>query len=319
MKRATLHNFDEIKRLDIMINDTVFVQKAAEIIPKVVSVDMTKRDNQQIPINIPENCPVCGSEVLVDNLLVAIKCPNNYCSERIIKSIEYFTSRDCMNIKGLGEKINRKLIEMGFITNILDLYNLSAFRSQIVVLEKMGEKNTDNLLNSIEKSKTNSYQKVLYSLGIPFVGKNTASILCYNFSNIDLLANAKIEDIENIKGLGSKVAESVVNFFSNDTNKRIIASLKEIGFKLENEIREIKFNENITNKSFLATGTLEKYTRDQVKDIILSYGGKYLSSVSKNLDYLIVGNNAGSKLQKAQKLNINILTEDEFIKMIGGI
>lgn len=317
VKRATLHNFDEIKRLDIMLYDYVYIQKAAEIIPQVIRVEFSKRDNTQIKLTIPELCPNCNTNIYFDSNLTSIICPNTYCSERIIKSIEYFTSRECMNIKGLGEKINRKLIELGFITNILDLYNLSNFKNEIIKLDKMGEKNITNLLDSIEKSKQNKYETVLYSLGIRFVGKNTASLLCSQFDTIDKLIEADEAKISNIKGIGPKVAKSVREFFDNENNIMIIKGLKELGFNLKTEKKEFNFNENITNYTFLATGTMTNYTRDEIKDLIIKYGGKYLSSVSKNLNYLIVGSNAGSKLKKAMDLNIKIITEDEFLKMVG--
>ena len=261
-------------------------------------------------------CPRGNYELHTFEDIVAIKCINPYCPEKILRLIEYFVSRDCMNIKGLGTKITKKLIDMGFITNILDLYNLKNMRDKLIELDKMGEKNVDNLLNSIEESINNSYEKVIYSLGTNYVGKTTASIVCEKYTNIDELMNANIAELSDIKGVGIKVATSIYEYFQTDNAKRIIASLKQIGFKLEYEKKELLHNENISGKSFLATGTFTNFKREDIKDIIKKYNGIYLSAVSKNLDYLIVGEKAGSKLKKANDLNINILTEDEFIKMI---
>lgn len=316
VKRASLHNFDEIYKKDIRIFDKVVVEKAAEIIPQVINVLFDKRDGSEIVINKPSICPSCNYELHTFEDIVAIKCINPYCPEKILRLIEYFVSRDCMNIKGLGTKITKKLIDMGFITNILDLYNLKNMRDKLIELDKMGEKNVDNLLNSIEESINNSYEKVIYSLGINYVGKTTASLICEKYTNIDELMSANIAELSDIKGVGIKVATSIYEYFQTDNARRIIASLKQIGFKLEYEEKELLHNENISGKSFLATGTFTNFKREDIKDIIKKYNGIYLSAVSKNLDYLIVGEKAGSKLKKANDLNINILTEDEFIKMI---
>ncbi len=316
VKRASLHNFDEIYKKDIRVFDKVVVEKAAEIIPQVINVLFDKRDGSEIVITKPSICPSCNYELHTFEDIVAIKCINPYCPEKILRLIEYFVSRDCMNIKGLGTKITKKLIDMGFITNILDLYNLKNMRDKLIELDKMGEKNVDNLLNSIEESINNSYEKVIYSLGINYVGKTTASLICEKYTNIDELMNANIAELSDIKGVGIKVATSIYEYFQTDNARRIIASLKQIGFKLEYEEKELLHNENISGKSFLATGTFTNFKREDIKDIIKKYNGIYLSAVSKNLDYLIVGEKAGSKLKKANDLNINILTEDEFIKMI---
>ena len=317
VKRASMHNFDEVEKKDIRIHDTVLVEKAAEIIPQVVNVDFSKRTGLEEKIIEPKFCPACNEKLYKSDKLVAIKCINAFCPERIMRSIEYFTSRDCMNIKGLGEKIVKKLIDIGLITNILDIYNLHNFKNELITFDKMGQKNVDNLIGNIEKSKSNSFSTVLYSLGIPYVGKTTSNLICDNITDIDKLINASFDDLVSIKGIGDKVATSIIEYFKEKNNIRLIKGLQEIGFVLETKQKEKKYNKYISGKTFLATGTLKEFTRDEIKDIIITNGGRYLSSVSKkNLNYLIVGDKAGSKLEKAKKLNIAILTEQDLLDMI---
>ncbi|MBF4806919.1 MAG: NAD-dependent DNA ligase LigA, partial [Pseudoleptotrichia goodfellowii] len=314
VKRASLHNFDEIERKEIKIGDNVIIEKAAEIIPQVVNVVFEDRTGKEQEIEKPTNCPVCGSELVKEEGQVALKCLNPVCPEKVKREIEYFVSRDAMNISGLGEKIVEKFIELGKIKTVVDIYSLKDYREELENLEKMGKKSVDNLINNIEESKNRSFNKVLYSLGIPFVGKFTANLLVKNFKNIENLKNSEIEELLQIKGVGEKVAISVHNYLNNEDNWRKINDLKGRGlnFSLENA-EEIEIEDNpIKGKNFLATGKLEKYKREEIKEIILSKGGNYLSGVSKNLDFLIAGEKAGSKLEKAEKLNVRVLTEEEF-------
>ena len=314
VKRASLHNFDEIERKDIRIGDNVIIEKAAEIIPQVVNVVFEDRTGEEKKIEKPENCPVCGSILIKEEGQVALKCLNSVCPEKVKREIEYFVSRDAMNITGLGEKIVEKFIELGKIKTVIDIYSLKNYREELENLEKMGKKSIDNLINSIEESKNREFNKVLYSLGIPFVGKFTANLLTKNFGNIENLKNLQIGEFLEIKGIGEKVATSVYNYLNNEDNWEKIKKLENVGlkFSMENtEEKEIEDNP-IKGKNFLATGKLEKYTREEIKDIILSKGGNYLSGVSKNLDFLIAGEKAGSKLEKAEKLNVRVLTEEEF-------
>ena len=316
VKRASLHNFDEIERKDIKIGDNVIIEKAAEIIPQVVNVVFEDRTGEEKEIEKPENCPVCGSILIKEEGQVALKCLNSVCPEKVKREIEYFVSRDAMNITGLGEKIVEKFIELGKIKTVVDIYSLKNYREELENLEKMGKKSIDNLINSIEESKNREFNKVLYSLGIPFVGKFTANLLTKNFGNIENLKNLQIGEFLEIKGIGEKVATSVYNYLNNEDNWEKIKKLENVGlkFSMENtEEKEIEDNP-IKGKNFLATGKLEKYTREEIKDIILSKGGNYLSGVSKNLDFLIAGEKAGSKLKKAEKLGIKILNEEEFEK-----
>ena len=316
VKRASLHNFDEIHRKDIKIGDNVIVEKAAEIIPQVVNVVFDDRTGQEIEIQEPTNCPVCNSELAHEEGLVALKCHNPLCPEKVKRQIAYFVSRDAMNISGLGDKIVEKFIELGKIKTIVDIYSLEKYRKELENLEKMGQKSVDNLINSIESSKNRDFSKVLYALGIPFVGKFNANLLTKTFKNIENLKNQSIEDLLAVKGIGDKVAVAVNTFLNDEDNWKIITDLKNIGLQFavdETNSEEIADNP-IKDKNFLATGKLQKYKRNDIKDIILSKGGNYLSAVSKNLDFLIAGEKAGSKLEKAEKLGVRILTEDEFEK-----
>ena len=316
VKRASLHNFDEIRRKDIKIGDNVIVEKAAEIIPQVVNVVFDDRTGEEIEIQEPANCPVCNSELAHEEGLVALKCHNPLCPEKVKRQIAYFVSRDAMNISGLGDKIVEKFIELGKIKTIVDIYSLKEYREELENLEKMGQKSVDNLINNIEASKNRDFSKVLYALGIPFVGKFNANLLTKNFKNIENLKNQSIENLLAVKGIGDKVAIAVNTFLNNENNWKIITDLQNIGLQFainESDLKEIADNP-IKGKNFLATGKLQKYKRNDIKDIILSKGGNYLSAVSKNLDFLIAGEKAGSKLEKAEKLGVRILTEDEFEK-----
>lgn len=314
VKRASLHNFDEIRRKDIKIGDNVIVEKAAEIIPQVINVVFDDRTGKEIEIQEPANCPVCNSELAHEEGLVALKCHNPLCPEKVKRQIAYFVSRDAMNISGLGDKIVEKFIELGKIKTIVDIYSLKEYREELENLEKMGQKSVDNLINNIEASKNRDFSKVLYALGIPFVGKFNANLLTKNFKNIENLKNQSIENLLSVKGIGDKVAIAVNTFLNNENNWKIITDLQNIGLQFainESDLKEIADNP-IKGKNFLATGKLQKYKRNDIKDIILSKGGNYLSAVSKNLDFLIAGEKAGSKLEKAEKLGVRVLTEEEF-------
>lgn len=316
VKRASLHNFDEILRKDIRKCDNVIVEKAAEIIPQVVNVVFEDRDGNEQMIEIPKVCPVCGSELVKEFGMVALKCKNIKCPEKVQREIEYFVSRDAMNILGFGEKIIKKFIELGKLSSIVDIYKLKDYKDELINLDKMGEKSIQNLLINIENSKERDFPKVLYALGIPFVGKYTANLLVKEFNNIDNIRDQSVESLMQVNGIGQKVALSVFNYLKNEDNWLEISKLKEIGLKFESiviNISEIADNP-IKNKKFLATGKLEKYKREEIKEIIINNGGQYLSSVSNNLDYLIVGDKAGSKLEKAKKLGIKILTEEDFTR-----
>ena len=316
VKRASLHNFDEIRRKEIKIGDNVIIEKAAEIIPQVVNVVFEDRKGDEKDIEVPTNCPICDSELVKEEGQVALKCLNPQCPEKVKREIAYFVSRDAMNITGLGEKIVEKFIELGKIKTVVDIYSLKNYAEELENLEKMGKKSVENLINSIEESKKQGFSKVLYALGIPFVGKFNANLLTKNYNSIELLKEKSIEDLLEIKGIGDKVAVAVHTYLNDENNWAKIVALKEIGLQFEAEkAEEEEIEDNpIKGKSFLATGKLEKYKRNDIKDIILAKGGNYLSGVTKKLDYLIAGEKAGSKLSKAEELGVRVLTEEEFEK-----
>ena len=314
-----MHNINEIQRKDIRIGDRVFIEKAAEIIPQVVkAIKEDRKGNEKIIVE-PENCPICNHKLEREEGLVDIKCVNEECPAKIQGEIEYFVSRDALNIMGLGSKIVEKFIELGYIKNVADIYDLKNHREDLEKLDKMGKKSIDNLLSSIENSKTREYDKVIYSLGISFIGKVASKILAKSSKNIDNLSKMSFEELTTIDGIGEIAAKEIISYFSKEKNKNLIKTLKEKGLKFEiteTENSQISENKNFSGKTFLFTGTLKHFTRDQIKEEIEKLGGKNLSAVSKNLDYLIVGEKAGSKLKKAQEISsIKILTEEEFIEL----
>ena len=317
VKRASLHNFDEIERKDIRIGDRVIIEKAAEIIPQVVKSIKEVRTGEEKIVVPPVNCPICNSVLEKEDGLVDLKCVNKHCMGKVQGKIEYFVSRDGMNIIGLGERIIERFLELGFIKDITDIYNLKNFRQDIAGLEKMGEKSVENLLNSIEESKKRDYSKTLYALGIPYVGKFLVNLLAEKSKNIETLMNMTEEELLMIDGVGEKVAKSVYSFMREPVNIEIIEKLKNAGVNFtllkENKVEKDVFQ----GKNFLVTGKLEKFTRKEIQEEIEKFGGKNLSAVSKNLDYLIVGKDAGSKLKKAQDIGtIKILSEEEFFELI---
>lgn len=310
VSRATLHNFDEIKRLDIKIGDTVFVEKGGDIIPKIVKVVKENRKNVT-DVHFPDNCPVCGEKLFMEEEDVSSWCINIDCPARIKYSILHFASRDAMDIKGFGEKVADQLVKKGFLRSISDIYSLD--KETLLKLEGFKDKSAENLLNAINDSKNRPFHKLLYGLGIRHVGKKTAEVLAEHFKNIDAIMNASLDELTSIKDIGEIVAKSVYTTVRGERFKKLIDTLKSCGLKL---MLEKSKKENILQgKSFLITGKLSR-PRKEVEDLIISYGGNILSSVSKNLNYLIVGDSPGSKLEKALSLNIRTITEEEFMEMI---
>lgn len=320
VKRASLHNYEEILRKDIRIGDRVFIEKAAEIIPQVVMPVKEVRTGEEKTIVPPEICPVCATKLIKEDGLVDLKCPNLECPAIIQGQIEYFVSRDGMNINGLGSKIIERFLQLGYIKDITDIYNLKEHKEELETLEKLGKKSIENLLNSIEISKERDYSKTLYALGIPYIGKFLGNLLAKESGTIEKLSLMSVDELLEIDGVGDKVAESVYNYFRDEKNKEIIRKLKEYGVNFENKFVE-KTDENtkFQGKTFLFTGKLEKFTREEIKEEIEKLGGTNLSGVSKKLDYLIVGKDAGSKLKKAEELGtVKILSEEEFLEIVKG-
>lgn len=321
VKRASLHNISEIKRKDIRVGDKVFIEKAAEIIPQVVKAIKELRTGEEKKVTEPSNCPVCNYKLEREEGSVDIKCINEYCPSKVQAEIEYFISRDALNIIGMGSKIVEKFLALSYITDITDIYNLKNYKEEIKTLEKMGEKSVEKLLKSIEESKKKSYDKLIYSLGIPLVGKVASKILAKTSLNIENLMMMKEEELKEIDGIGEIAAKEIVNFLSKESNVQKIKKLKNYGLKFEMKEKEESKEKNIfLGKTFLFTGSLNNYTREEIKEEIEKFGGKNLSSVSKNLDYLIIGEKVGSKLKKAEKIKtIKIITEDEFIEMVAKL
>lgn len=318
VKRASLHNYQEIERKDIRVGDSVFIEKAAEIIPQVVKSVKELRDGSEIIITEPTNCPICNTVLEREEGQVDIKCPNMACPGKVEGELIYFVSRDAMNIAGFGSKLVENMLRLGFIKNIVDIYELKNHREELEKLDKMGKKSVDNLLNAIETSKTREYSKVLCALGIPFVGKTSAKLLADASENIDNLMNMSIDELMEIEGVGDKMAQAIYEFFRDEEKKKLIEGLKINGLTFAQEKKEeLPEDEKVfTGKTFLFTGTLKNFTRNEIKEEIEKLGGKNLSAVSKNLDYLIVGEKAGSKLKKAQEIgSIKIITEDEFMEI----
>ncbi|MCM8761831.1 MAG: NAD-dependent DNA ligase LigA [Candidatus Omnitrophica bacterium] len=315
VSRATLHNFDEVKRPGIKIGDRVFVEKSGEIIPKIVKAIQEKRNGTEKDIPVPERCPVCHSRVVRDEEEVAIRCPNVRCPAQVKERIIHFTSRDAMDIEGLGEKWVNILVDKGIISDYGDIYEEITYE-KLIGLERMGEKSVKNLLSAIEKSKTRSFANLIFALGIRHIGVHTSEVLAENFSSIDELARADIETLSDIKEIGPVVAQSIVDFFNNQENLDVIKKLKRAGVKTERE--EVFGRSNkLAGLTFVITGILNGYTRDGITNLIKRHGGKVTETVSGKTDYLLCGKEPGSKLDRAKALGVKIIGEEEFKKLIG--
>ena len=315
IKSVTLHNEDYIKEKDIMINDTIVLHKAGDVIPEVVKVLKERRTSIEIPFKMIKNCPICNSKLEKKETEANYFCPNPNCDARNIEGLIHFSSRETMNIEGFGESIVEDFYNEGYLKTICDYYTLYNHKEDLKELEGFGEKSINNLLQNIEKSKKNSLEKLLFALGIRYIGKKTAKILAINYRNIDKLMSAKYEDLVKIQDIGEVIADSVYKFFKEEKNIKTINELKLLGVNMEYKGNE-SIDDNFNNKTFVLTGTLSKLTRDEASIEIENRGGKVTSSVTKKTDYVIVGENPGSKYQKAKDLNINILNEEEFLNML---
>ena len=316
VSRATLHNEDYIKQKDIKIGDTVIIEKAGEVIPAVVEVDKSKRNGSEREFVFPENCPECGTPLVRLEGEAAIRCPNNiHCPAQVREGIIHFVSRDGMNVDGLGPAVINQLYHAQLIKDAADLYYLT--KEQLLSLERMGEKSADNLLKSLEKSKNCSLAALIFSLGIPLVGLTVAKTLAKTFGSIDKLSKTPYEELVAIDAIGAKIAQSVTDYFTAERNQEFLKRLKLAGIKMEEESQEIAKNEAFAGKTFVLTGTLSTMERKAAQEKIESLGGKAASSVSKKTDYVVVGENAGSKLNKARELGITVLSEEEFLNMLS--
>ncbi len=313
IKRASLHNFDYIKEKDIRIGDWVFVEKAGGIIPQVVKVITELRDGSEREIKPPEKCPVCRGPVgKLDPSEVAIRCLNPHCPAKLKKALETFVSRDAMNIDGMGEKLIERMVDSGIVKDIADIYYLTPF-DFAQLGSGIGQRTIAKLLKEIEESKKRPLEKLIAGLGIPHVGTKMAKILAENFESLEDLANASLERLMEIEGIGEEVAKSIIEYFRNEKTREIIGKLKKAGVNMKSSIVKGKA---LRGLKFVVTGELDRWSRKEIEEFIESLGGKVSSSVSKKTDYAIVGRNPGSKYQKAQKLGVRILNEDEFIELV---
>lgn len=313
---ATLHNQDEIDRKDIRIGDTVLIERAGDVIPKVVKVITEKRPNGTKPFQIPAECPACGHGAHRPEGEVILRCGNISCPRQIKGRIQHFTSKLAMNIDGLGVKVIDQLVEEGLLKTIDDLYSLN--QESLAALDRLGEKSAGNLIEAISNSKETTFARFVYALGIRNVGEHIAKVLEKQFSgNLGEFQNADVEELENIDEIGPIVAETVVQFWSDKSNKLIVQNCLDKGVSLaEIEIKEYQLFEG---QIFVFTGSLEKFTRKNAKDMVEDLGGKASSSVSKNTDFVVAGPGAGSKLKKAEELGIDVLTEDEFLAKVKNV
>ena len=317
VKRASLHNADQIEKLDIRIGDEVFVEKGGEIIPKIIAVDLTKRPADSKPTTFITHCPECQTELVRTEGEAQHYCPNyNGCKPQIIGRIQHFISRKAMDIEGLGGETVTLLVNEGLINNYSDLYELT--KEQIVPLERMAEKSAHNLVNGIEQSKQVPFERVLYALGIRYVGETVAKKLAKHYKNIDALAKATEDDLVNVDEIGVKIAESVIEFFSSDENHSIIQRLKDFGVQLEISADQLKNQtDKLKGDIIVVSGVFETVSRDELKKLIEDNGGKVSSSISSKTSYIIAGDNMGpSKKQKAEQLKISIINEYEFLQKI---
>ncbi len=313
VSRATLHNIDNIRQKDIRIGDTVVIQKAGDIIPEVVGVDFSKRNGTEKIFEMPENCPVCGSAVVREEGEAAYRCMGIDCPAQTLRHIEHFVSRNAMDIDGLGPSIIKQMLDTGIIKTASDLYYIDPQR--VAMMEKMGEKSASNLMDAIEKSKKNDLGRLIFALGIRHIGEKAGKNLAKKFKTLDNLISASEEEIENTPDFGSIMAKSVHGFFKDEKNIKTIERLRAADVNFD-YIQSGGENVLFSGKTFVLTGTLTRYTRNDAKQLIENMGGNVSGSVSKKTDFVLAGSEAGSKLEKAQKLGVKIIDENKFENMM---
>ncbi len=313
VSRSTLHNMDEIERLGLHIGDTVLIERAGEVIPHVLKV--VKEGKNRRAFHMPKKCPECGSAIHKVEGEVAYRCVNKACPAQRKEALLHFAGRHAMNIDGLGDKIVDQLVDKGLVKDAADLYSLEL--KEVADLERMAEKSAQNLLEEIEASKKQPLSRVIYALGMQFVGERTGQLLAAQFGSLEELAEAKAEDLEKVEEVGPKVSASVVDFFSEPANRKLIKKLQAAGVRPTAEKREKK-SDKLDGKSFVFTGAMEHRSREEAGELVQQHGGKISGSVSKKTDYVVVGADPGSKYDKAKELGVTVLTETEFEKLIGS-
>lgn len=313
VSRATLHNMANITEKDIRIGDRVVVRKAGDIIPEVVCSVPEKRTGEERVFEMPKTCPECGAPVMRQEGEAAYRCTGGNCPAQRLRNIIHFASKQCMDIDGMGPSVAEALVEKGLIKDVSDLYGIT--ETDLLSLDKFAEKASENLVEAIEKSKQAGLSRVLFALGIPLIGGRGAKLIAQHFGSIEAVINASAEEISAINDIGGKMAESVVGYFSNENNLRLVKRLKEYGVDMTEQQAELT-DRRFEGKTFVLTGTLSGYTRNQAKAIIESFGGKASGSVSGKTDYVLAGEEAGSKLDKALKLGVTVISEEDFGEMI---
>ena len=319
VKRATLHNSNEIKRLDLHLGDTVLVEKGGEIIPKIIAVNTSKRDHSALRVIYLEVCPECKTPLIRKEGEAVHYCPNDEdCPPQIIGKIQHFIGRKAMNIDGLGDETIESFYKKGFIVHISDLYTLYEKEDLLKQIDRFGEKSISNMLEGIEKSKQMPFEKVLFGLGIRYVGETVAKKLAAYFKNIDSLMNANFEELVAVEEIGERIAESLIEYIKDPRHKEQIEQLRSHGLQFESVLKMVELESSkLEGKSFIISGVFENYSRDELKDIIEANSGKIVSSISAKLNYLVAGDNMGpAKLEKATKLQIPIISDDDLIKML---
>ena len=316
---ASLHNIDEIGRLGIQKGDWVVVEKAGKVIPHVVRVELHRRDGTQRPFHFPKNCPECKTPVVRDEDGVYIRCPNPDCPGRLRETLQNFASRGAMDIEGLGEKLVEQLTTTGLVRGIPDLYRLKDRRNELLELERMGEKSVDNLLAGIEASRSRPLWCLIVGLNIRHVGSRNAHVLAEQFGLLDEIMKQSEEALAEVPDIGPVIAKSVHAFFSSAIGRKIVEELRELALNFGQPVtdRPTRVEGPLSGKTIVVTGTLSRFTREEITELIQQHGGKAGNSVSKKTAYLVAGEDAGSKLEKAQKLNIPVITEEDFVKLIG--
>jgi len=313
VKRASLHNFDQLDRLDVRVGDTVIIEKAGEIIPQVVEVKKQRRAAHTVPFRAPKKCPNCGGEVRKDEEGVFLRCVNPRCLGQLKERLRYFAGRGQMDIEHLGEALIDQLVDSGLVKNFADIYKLA--KEDLVELERMADKSAQNVIDSIEASKTRPLWRLVAGLGIRHIGSQTAQILADHFGSLDALMNATQSELDAIEQVGERVAESIYEYFHDDKNITVIKELSSGGVKPELP-KKAKSKGKLVGKTFVLTGTLPNYKRSEVEKMIKDNGGRTSSSVSKNVDYVIAGADPGSKLDKANSLGVKVISEKDFMEML---